>query len=75
MPPFKCICTLRPSDGVRFLVFAHNYRVFFSPEHPELVPLDRRQNAYTKNDDLQSTGSPASRAARAVALTTKGESR
>ena len=69
MPPFKCIYILRASDGVRFPVFAHNYRVFFSPED---VPLDHFQNAYT-NDNLQSPGSPASRAARAVALTTKGE--
>ena len=39
MPPFRCIYTLYPSDDARFLIFAHNYRVFFSLEHPELVPL------------------------------------
>ena len=40
------------SSGVRFLDFANNYRVFFSPGNPELVAFDDFQNTYTKNDNI-----------------------
>ena len=40
------------SSGVRFLAFSNNYRVFFSPENPELVAFDDFQNTYTKNDNI-----------------------
>ena len=39
-------------SGVRFLAFSNNYRVFFSPENPELVAFDHFQNTYTKNDNI-----------------------
>ena len=29
-----------------------DYRVFFSPENPELVAFDGVQNTYTKNDNI-----------------------
>ena len=40
------------SSGVRFLAFSNNYRVFFSPENPELVAFDDFQDTYTKNDNI-----------------------
>ena len=40
------------SSGARFLAFSNNYRVFFSPENPELVAFDDFQNTYTKNDNI-----------------------
>ena len=39
-------------SGIRFLAFSNNYRVFFSPENPELVAFDDFQNTYTKNDNI-----------------------
>ena len=40
------------SSGARFLAFSNNYRVFFSPDNPELVAFDDFQNTYTKNDNI-----------------------
>ncbi|MFQ5972403.1 MAG: outer membrane lipoprotein-sorting protein [Alphaproteobacteria bacterium] len=39
-------------SGARFLEFSNNYRVFFSPENPELVAFERFQDTYTKNDNI-----------------------
>ncbi len=38
--------------GARHLEFANNYRVFFSPENPELVAFEEFQATYTKNDNI-----------------------
>ncbi len=40
------------AGGVRFLEFSNNYRVFFSPDNPELVAFENFQNTYTKNDNI-----------------------
>ena len=47
------------SSGARFLAFSNNYRVFFSPENPELVAFDDFQNTYTKNDNILFVIQPA----------------
>ncbi len=46
-------------SGVRFLEFSNNYRVFFSPENPDLVAFDEFQNTYTKNDNVMFVVQPA----------------
>jgi len=38
--------------GARHLTFSSNYRVFFSPENPELVAFEELQATYTKNDNI-----------------------
>ena len=40
------------SNGVRYLEFSNNYRVFFSDKNPELVAFDQFQKTYTKNDNI-----------------------
>ena len=51
--------SLVASSGARFLDFSNNYRVFFSPDNPELVAFDEFQNTYTKNDNLLFVLQPA----------------
>ncbi|MFQ5550528.1 MAG: RND family transporter [Gemmatimonadales bacterium] len=46
------IAVLAATSGVRHLEFANNYRVFFSPENPELLAFDEFQDTYTKNDNI-----------------------
>lgn len=38
--------------GARQLSFSNNYRIFFSPDNPELLTFERFQDTYTKNDNL-----------------------
>ncbi len=38
--------------GMKNLVFATNYRVFFGPGNPELANFEAVQNIYTKNDNI-----------------------
>ncbi len=38
--------------GVTNLGLASNYRVFFSPQNPELVAFEKFQATYTKNDNI-----------------------
>lgn len=38
--------------GAKNLSFSNNYRIFFSPENPELQTFDRFQDTYTKNDNF-----------------------
>ena len=38
--------------GAPNLRFANNYRVFFSPDNPELVAFEHLQATYTKNDNI-----------------------
>ncbi len=40
------------STNASKLEFANNYRVFFSPENPELRTFEEFQSTYTKNDNL-----------------------
>ncbi|GMQ89226.1 MAG: MMPL family transporter [Gammaproteobacteria bacterium] len=39
-------------SGGRYLEFSNNYRVFFSPDNPELVAFEEFQRTYTKNDNI-----------------------
>lgn len=38
--------------GVRQLTFDNNYRVFFSPENPQLRAFEELERIYTKNDSI-----------------------
>jgi predicted RND superfamily exporter protein len=38
--------------GVTGLSLASNYRVFFSPQNPELMAFENFQETYTKNDNI-----------------------
>jgi len=40
------------ASGGRFLSFTTNYRVFFSPDNPELLAFEKLENTYTKNDNV-----------------------
>lgn len=39
-------------SGARFLELSNNYRVFFSPDNPELVAFEEFQKTYTKSDNI-----------------------
>lgn len=43
---------LAAGSGMRFIEFSNNYRVFFSPENPELQAFEQLQNVYTKSDNV-----------------------
>lgn len=43
---------LAAGSGLTNLGLATNYRVFFSPENPELVAFENFQDTYTKNDNI-----------------------
>ncbi len=47
------------ASGARFVEFSNNYRVFFSPENPELVAFEAFQATYTKNDNVLFVIKPA----------------
>jgi predicted RND superfamily exporter protein len=47
------------ASGARFLEFSNNYRVFFSPDNPELVAFEEFQATYTKNDNILFVLQPA----------------
>ncbi len=53
------LLALGASSGARFLALSNNYRVFFSPDNPELVAFDDFQNTYTKNDNILFVIQPA----------------
>jgi predicted RND superfamily exporter protein len=40
------------ASGGRHLGLSNNYRVFFSPENPDLVAFEEFQQTYTKNDNI-----------------------
>ena len=42
---------LAAGSGMRFIEFSNNYRVFFSPENPQLQAFEQLQNVYTKSDN------------------------
>jgi len=39
-------------SGMRYLEFSSNYRVFFSPQNPQLQAFEELQNVYTKSDNI-----------------------
>ncbi|MEJ2464148.1 MAG: MMPL family transporter [Candidatus Thiodiazotropha sp.] len=39
-------------SGVSRLEFSNDYRMFFSPENPQLQAFEQLQNTYTKNDNV-----------------------
>ncbi len=43
---------LAAGSGMRFIEFSSNYRVFFSPENPQLQAFEQLQNTYTKSDNI-----------------------
>jgi predicted RND superfamily exporter protein len=53
------LLVLAAASGLRHLEFSNNYRVFFSPENPELVAFEDFQATYTKNDNIQFVVKPA----------------
>lgn len=40
------------ASGARFLRFDTDYRVFFSPDNPQLIAFENLQDTYTKNDNV-----------------------
>ena len=46
------VLVVAAASGAGHLRFANNYRVFFSPENPELVAFDSLQETYTKSDNI-----------------------
>ncbi len=52
------ILVLSAGSGLRFIEFSTNYRVFFSPQNPELVAFEDFQRTYTKNDNILFTLKP-----------------
>ncbi|GMQ87788.1 MAG: MMPL family transporter [Gammaproteobacteria bacterium] len=47
------------ASGARFLGFSNDYRVFFSPENPQLIAFENLQNTYTKSDNVLFVIAPA----------------
>lgn len=48
------------ASGALGLKFTNSYRVFFSPDNPELVAFEAVENTYTKNDNVMFVVTPAS---------------
>lgn len=46
------VSVLAAGSGMRFIEFSNNYRVFFSPENPQLQAFEQLQNVYTKSDNI-----------------------
>jgi uncharacterized protein len=46
------LLTLLVASGGRFLAFTTDYRVFFSPENPQLQAFEELQRVYTKADNV-----------------------
>jgi len=44
--------TAMAGSGLANIGLATNYRVFFSPQNPELMAFEEFQNTYTKNDNI-----------------------
>lgn len=40
------------ASGGRFLVFSNDYRVYFSPDNPQLQAFEALQNTYAKTDNI-----------------------
>lgn len=46
------VMVVAAGSGMRFLGFSDNYRVFFSPQNPQLQAFEALQNVYTKSDNI-----------------------
>jgi len=46
------VLVLLGASGARFLGFSTDYRVFFSPDNPQLTAFERLQNTFNKNDNV-----------------------
>ena len=46
------------ASGARYIVFSNDYRVFFSPENPQLQAFEALQNTYNKTDNVMFTVAP-----------------
>jgi len=46
------ICVLVLASGGRFLSFTNDYRVWFSPDNPQLVAYEELQADYTRSDNI-----------------------
>ncbi len=44
--------TLIVASGVRFLYFNDDYRIFFSPDFPQMIEYDKVQDVYNKVDNV-----------------------
>ncbi len=53
------LLTVAAATGIGKLEFSNNYRVFFSPENPDLVAFEHFQDTYTKNDNILFVLQPA----------------
>ncbi len=53
------VLAVTAASGVRFLDFSNNYRVFFSPDNPDLLAFEKFQATYTKNDNILFAIQPA----------------
>ncbi len=40
------------ASGMKNLAMSTNYRIFFSPDNPQLLAFDALENTYTKNDNV-----------------------
>ena len=49
------------ASGGRFLSFNNDYRVFFSPDNPQLLAFEELQSTYTKSDNILIMLEPASK--------------
>ncbi|MBL4774705.1 MAG: MMPL family transporter [Mariprofundus sp.] len=47
------VLALGAASGGRFLAFNTDYRVFFSPDNPQLMAFEQLQRTYTKTDNIQ----------------------
>lgn len=48
------------ASGGRFLTFTNDYRVWFSPDNPQLVAFEELQESYTRSDNVLVMLEPAS---------------
>ena len=49
---FCLVIVVIAGKGAGNLEFTTNYRVFFSPDNPELIAFEKLENTYTKNDNI-----------------------
>ena len=46
------VLTFLAASGAQYLSFNNDYRVFFSPDNPQLIAQDKLQAKYTKDDNI-----------------------
>ena len=52
------VTVLAFAAGGRFLTFSSDYRVFFSPDNPQLLAFDQLEKTYAKNDNVMIVMTP-----------------